>query len=334
MFDWLRNLRKTEEEKRQEQLTAYIDGELSAREQQAFEQELARNDALRADVDAQQQVKLMLKQAPRLRAPRNFTLDPAVYGQRTAYTPSFAERLYPQLRVATAVMAVLLVGVISLEFLSNPTAEPAMAPAANVALVTEEAEFSTTAQEAEPPMAESQAAPAAAVMSEETADEEMDAAAGATEMVEEGEAADEAALAIPTATAQPTLTAAATAEPPLEEESIAATVVEDAAAEADTAEEAPVAPRPSATVGPAVRSIDEDDNAVTDDGAVEIIPTASLVPPSTPAVGATVMPVNPTDQFANEDVQFGLLRWAQMIIGAAAVLLLGATLYVRRQLRQ
>ncbi len=330
MFDWLRNLRKTEEEKRQEQLTAYIDGELSARERQAFEQELARNDALRADVDAQQQVKLMLKQAPRLRAPRNFTLDPAVYGQRTAYTPSFAERLYPQLRVATAVMAVLLVGVISLEFLSNPTAEPAMAPAANVALVTEEAEFSTTAQEAEAPMAESQAAPAAAVMTEETAEEEMDAAAGATEMVEEGAAADEAALAPPTPTAQPTLTA----EPPLEEESIAATVVEDAAEEAEMAEEAPVAPRPSATVGPAVRAVDEDDNAVADDGAVDIIPTASLAPPSTPAVGATVMPVNPADQYANEDVQFGLLRWAQIIIGAAAVLLLGATIYVRRQLRQ
>lgn len=312
MFDWLRNLRKTEEEKRQEQLTAYIDGELSTHEQQAFEQEVARNDALRADIEAQQQVKLMLKQAPRLRAPRNFTLDPAVYGQRTAAAPSFTERLYPQLRVATAVMAVLLVGVISLEFLSNPAAEPVLAPAANVALVTQEAEFST-AQDAEPPMAESQAAPAAAVMVEESAEdaaEEM-AAAGETEVEEEGVAASEAVLAPPTSTAQPTTTAA----------------------EADTADEAPAVPRPSATVGPAVRAVDEEENAAANDSAVEIIPTASLAPPSTPVVGATVMPVNPTDQYANENVQFGLLRWTQIIIGTVTLLLLGVTLYIRRQLR-
>ena len=51
MFDWLKNLRKTEEEKQQEQLTAYIDGELSAAERRTFEQQLEQDDALRSNVE-------------------------------------------------------------------------------------------------------------------------------------------------------------------------------------------------------------------------------------------------------------------------------------------
>lgn len=62
------------------QLNAYLDGELSAGEQAAFEQRLAADRELRAELRAIRATKMLLGMAERQRAPRNFTLDPAVYG--------------------------------------------------------------------------------------------------------------------------------------------------------------------------------------------------------------------------------------------------------------
>lgn len=102
MLDFLRNLTKSAEEKRQERLNAYLDGELAPREERQFEQEMAQDAALRAEVEELRWTKTNVQRLPRVRAPRNFTLDPAVYGQTA---PGPAWQAYPALRVATALTA-------------------------------------------------------------------------------------------------------------------------------------------------------------------------------------------------------------------------------------
>lgn len=312
MFDWLRNLRKTEEEKRREQLTAYIDGALSTNERRAFEQELTRNEALRADLEAERQVKQLLSQVPRLRAPRNFTLNPAVYGH---IQPTLGERLYPQLRLATAVMAVLLVGVISLEFFTTSVAPQVAAPA-EVAVMSESDESSAVVQEAAPAAAEGESIMAQA----EEAPSEL---AVTTEDAAENAAAGSAAADEP---------AADTAMVPAPTPSPAATQTAEASEEGmTTAQEESVAPRPSATVGPEVRAA-ESEIAAQESADADILSTPSLVPPAANSAGATVMPVSPdtAEVIAAQPVNY--LRWLQVIVGIGTLLLLALTLYFRRQL--
>ena len=107
------NLFKSKEEKRQEQVAAYIDQQMGQAERERFEALLGQDADLQAELEAQQEVKSLLSQVPKLKAPRNFVLDPAVYGGK-APAPSFIELLYPKLRVATAAasfMFVILLGV-------------------------------------------------------------------------------------------------------------------------------------------------------------------------------------------------------------------------------
>jgi hypothetical protein len=115
MFDFLRNLTKTEAEKQQERVSAYLDDALTPDESAAFEEQLAADTALRASLEQQRMVKQDISQLPRLHAPRNFTLDPAVYG-RPAPQPAF--KLYPVMRAATALAAVMLIFLFSLEIFS------------------------------------------------------------------------------------------------------------------------------------------------------------------------------------------------------------------------
>lgn len=116
MFDFLRNIRKSAEEKRLERVNAYLDGELSPREQEQFEQELAQDEALRAEVDALRQIQMSVRQLPRVRAPRNYTLDPAVYGQPAQTHEGW--QLYPALRVATALTAFFFIVALALDLMT------------------------------------------------------------------------------------------------------------------------------------------------------------------------------------------------------------------------
>lgn len=158
MFDFLRNLTKSAEEKRQERLNAYLDGELSARELQQFEQELAQDRELQAEVETLRQVQMSVSQLPRMKAPRNYTLDPAIYGQPVAQ-PS--RPLYPALRLATALTAFFFVLAVALDLLT-----PIGALEESVAMLAapQEAQVGEVAGEAAPP---------AAVLMEEAAEEEM-----------------------------------------------------------------------------------------------------------------------------------------------------------------
>ncbi|RMH01464.1 MAG: hypothetical protein D6706_01865 [Chloroflexi bacterium] len=106
MLDFLRQLRKSAEERRQEQLHAYLDDALSPRERQQFEQLLAQDAELQALVAQHRRLKQQLRELPRRPVPRNFTLDPAVYG-RPARQPLV--QLYPVLRMGTVLTAFFFV---------------------------------------------------------------------------------------------------------------------------------------------------------------------------------------------------------------------------------
>lgn len=68
-----------------ELLSAYLDNELSETDRAALEQRLATESDLRRTLDELRATVRLLHALPPLKAPRDFTLDPAVYGRRTAW---------------------------------------------------------------------------------------------------------------------------------------------------------------------------------------------------------------------------------------------------------
>lgn len=73
------------------QLNAYLDGELDADEQAQFLHRLARDPELQSELRSIRATKMLLGMAERQPVPRNFTLDPAVYGRPARQ--SFWERI-------------------------------------------------------------------------------------------------------------------------------------------------------------------------------------------------------------------------------------------------
>lgn len=239
MFDFVRNLGKSADDKRQERLNAYVDGALSPAARQQFEQEMAQDAALRAAVAQLQQIKATLRALPPRPVPRNFMLDPALYG-RPAGNP--AGQWYPVLRAATALSALLFVVVLVLNLFLAGGSAPAMSEMAvqdmvettRVVTGAEEAmtkEMETTATEnadaaraeeaaveeaieAPAPMATSNAADLAAAAAPTTETAATDESAAATEAppAAGGGPAMGGAVAAPTATA--TLLPTPTTQPP------------------------------------------------------------------------------------------------------------------------
>jgi len=115
MFDFLKNLRKSEAEKSQEAITAYLDDALTAGDRQRLEQQMAADPALRADLEQQRLIKLNISRLPQARAPRNFTLDPALYGRPVRQSNA---RLYPAMRVATVLVGVFFIIAVGAEILT------------------------------------------------------------------------------------------------------------------------------------------------------------------------------------------------------------------------
>ena len=183
MFDFVRNLTKSAEEKQQDLLAAYIDDALSPTERRQFEALLARDEALAAQVRQQRLIKQRLSAMPRRRVPRTFALDPAVYGKPT---PQPLFRLYPALQAATVLAALMLMFLVGLEAFGG-AAQQATSEA-SVAMVEKSAETTSdiTAQNAAPAEAELTVAESAA---EEAPAEEAVAASA----VADAQTADEAA---------------------------------------------------------------------------------------------------------------------------------------------
>jgi anti-sigma factor RsiW len=87
-----------------EQLSAYLDGQLSPQEAARLESRLARDPQLRAVMDELAQSRALLRQLPARRAPRNFTLTAAMAGVRPPLP-----RPYPTLRWASLLATLLLI---------------------------------------------------------------------------------------------------------------------------------------------------------------------------------------------------------------------------------
>jgi anti-sigma factor RsiW len=152
MFGFLRNLTKTEQEKRQDFLTAYLDDSLSPRDRRRFEQRLEGDDALRADLAQQRTIKEAIGQLPRVRAPRSFTLDPSLYG-RPSSQPGL--QLYPAMRIATVLALFVFITLLSIDvFVSDSGRSASISGADELAQLSEK--LSDEARAAEKGIAESE----------------------------------------------------------------------------------------------------------------------------------------------------------------------------------
>lgn len=190
MLDFLRDLTKSAEEKRQEQITAYVDGALSPAERRQFETQLNSDSALRAEVKQLQRLKQSLRQLPERRVPRNFTLDPAVYG-KPAPQPLF--RLVPTMRVATVLTAVFLVIAVTADLLTfgapmGSVADMAAEPVAMQSDIAATEEVDLTAEQSVEESAADAAMETMAMAEEAPAD---DGEMAEAEMAEEETAAEE-----------------------------------------------------------------------------------------------------------------------------------------------
>lgn len=318
MFDFIRNLTKSTEEKRLETLNAYLDGELSARERRHFEQELEQDAALRAELAQLRQVKQGIGQLPRARAPRNFTLDPAVYGRPQ---PQPAYELYPVLRVATALAAFFFIIAVVLDLatpaggLGQPLAafsvqqEPA---AAEVDMAEEAAEVEQpiVTRVVEEVVVEGEPVEVTRVVTETVEEEEMAAAAEEAPEEPAGEEAMEAEIASEPAEER---TGEPAEEPAAEAEALTAPAEDEAAAEDADGEEGPAIAAPSA--------------ATT---APETAPAETLPPPPTLTSEAPEAEALPAEEPV--DGAPPILLIAEILLGVGLVVLLTATLLMRRNL--
>lgn len=157
MFDFLRDRGSTAEERQREALSAYLDNALPAAERERLEGQLARDTALRTELEQMRLLKAEMRAMPRRRVPRNFSLDPAVYGKPKAQPMM---QLYPVLRGATALTAFLLIFTLALGAFrggSFDSAAPESAAVSNEVAVEEQIESfdmaAATAGEEMQPMA-------------------------------------------------------------------------------------------------------------------------------------------------------------------------------------
>jgi hypothetical protein len=100
----MRNLTETD----YELLSSYIDGELSDAERMAVETRLNAEDDLRRELASLRQTVALVNQLPKLKAPRNFTLEKPVIESRTIPFPMTAA--FSALSAAAAVLLLVFGG--------------------------------------------------------------------------------------------------------------------------------------------------------------------------------------------------------------------------------
>jgi anti-sigma factor RsiW len=102
-----------------ETLSVYLDGKLSPQESAALEKRLQENPDLRSSLDELIRIRGLLRNLPRLRARRNFTLTPEMAGLCSGVRS--IPNAYPLLRLASVLATVFLVllSVSQIMFLGN-----------------------------------------------------------------------------------------------------------------------------------------------------------------------------------------------------------------------
>jgi anti-sigma factor RsiW len=341
MFDFLRNVTKSADEKRQEAVAAYLDGMLNDRARLRFEQEMAQDAALQAQVEQLRFVKQRLRQLPQREVPRNFILDPAKQG-RPARQPWV--QAYPVLRTATALAAFFFIFAVAAGIFTGFGADAQLSfapvagvaePVADVAQVEEVEVTRVVAEEMESQAFQAEAADAAA--DEELAEEVGDAAAEMVEEMAEAESAEEAELmeeevmeSLPEIQAtQPASTAA----------SIQSSDAEESAAplapkETSTATASPL-PTPTASDLPRVtpptplpnRDLTPEEAVAEADGAAA---ETSMRNEMDEDMLATAVPTQSPDVDSTSELA-SPLPWLQIGLGLLLLLLAGLTFYARRQ---
>ena len=214
-----------------ETLSAYIDGELSARAKKHLEARLQSEPALRNALENLRRTKNILRRAPRALAPRNFTLTPEMVGQSAKPRRS---RLFPAFRLAAMLASVFLAAVLVLDFGggiigSQMAAAPRALEIAEEAPVMMESEnFQEEAVEEVEAMDEAQAPQAEVEVAKEVeieavaeaesemlgADAQTEAANAGIEEVEETEQEEGEKSAEPMAAGAEKITPTPTEEPP------------------------------------------------------------------------------------------------------------------------
>lgn len=132
-----------------EALSAYLDGETSSVEEQNLEARLKSEEQLRQALGELRRTRMILRAAPRVRAPRNFTLTPRMVGVRPMVSWSF-----PILSMASVVASLLFVLVFLGDLYTARLRQPTPLLAAQSA-ATESFALEAPAEESAQPMIES-----------------------------------------------------------------------------------------------------------------------------------------------------------------------------------
>ena len=220
-------------EREWEDLSAYLDGQLSPKESARLEEKLQARADLRLALNELSQTRSLLRSQPAVRAPRNFLLTPNMLRERRAPVRSF--QLFPLMRLASGLAVALFILVLAGDFLMSGR-QPGVMPVAYqaVQLPAPAAEFKS-AQEASAPETESMMeAPAAT-----EAPSELQAEAQPAAKMAEGTAPPPA----PTMGVELVQDAATGAEPyppPPEELAAGASAIEQATATPPAAEPTPL----------------------------------------------------------------------------------------------
>ncbi len=147
MFDFLRRWTQTEHEACQDNLSAMLDGQLSARQRSRVERHLQKCEACREDLESLRQTVSLLRSAPVLQPPRSFFIGA---GEVTKQRQVRRRRVsYVYLQAATAVATVLLVLVVSGDAILRFQPVQPGAQISKVAAVTESREPPTDTVPAE-----------------------------------------------------------------------------------------------------------------------------------------------------------------------------------------
>jgi len=129
----------SEREQRDELLSAYLDGQLSAGERARLEAQLAADPALRAELEALRHTVALVRELPPVPIPRNFILPRAMAARPRPVRPLRPRRAWaaPLLTAATAVVSLLFVVVLAGDLLLSGIGGQAFAPAAEPLLEAE-----------------------------------------------------------------------------------------------------------------------------------------------------------------------------------------------------